>query len=143
VRIILRLFQVWNAAYQKNLAVYRIKTAAYKAGKAVPGDEEAEKIAQTDVVIASVPVEEEEAEEEPEAVEDESETESSPEPVRAPSPPKSGKRRKTGDKPAPTPVKETPVTEKDKKTRRAKKETTPPPAPKASDKKKKTTKKAA
>ncbi len=142
---------MWNAAYQRNLAVYRVKTAAYKAGKPVPNDEEAEKIAQTDIAIATVPVEEEEeveeVEEEPEVVEEEeSETESSPEPVREPSPPKSGKRRKTGDKPAATPAKETPkplaVSEKDKRSKKARKEPTPPPASKPADKKKKTRKAA-
>ncbi|KAF7512604.1 hypothetical protein GJ744_000865 [Endocarpon pusillum] len=139
---------VWNAAYQRNLAVYRVKTAAYKAGKPVPSDEEAEKIAQTDTTIATVPVEEEEeeVEEEPEVVEEESDTESSPEPVREPSPPKSGKRRKTSDKPAATPVKETPkptaAAEKDKRSKKAKKEPTPPPASKTAEKKKKTRKAA-
>lgn len=141
---------VWNAEYQKNLAVYRVKTAAYKSGQPVPPDVEAERLAKTDTAIAAVPVEEEEeeeVEEEPEVVEEETASESSPEPVRAPSPPKSGKRRKIGDKPAPTPVKETPPAtkaspEKDKKTRRAKKESTPPPAAKPSGTKKKSKKSA-
>jgi hypothetical protein len=77
-------------------------------------------------------------------VEEESDSESSPEPVRAPSPPKSGKRRKTGEKPAATPVKEAPkptaASEKDKRVKKAKKEPTPPPAAKPADKKKRTKK---
>ncbi|RMZ85730.1 hypothetical protein DV737_g337, partial [Chaetothyriales sp. CBS 132003] len=32
---------IWDAQYQKNLAAYRVKMAAYKAGHPVPSDEEA------------------------------------------------------------------------------------------------------
>jgi hypothetical protein len=138
------------------LAIYRIKTAAYKAGNPIPSDEEAAHIAQSNGIAAVVPLEEEEEEEEEEvepeaeAVEEETESDSSPEPTRAPSPPKSNKRRKTGDKPISTPAKETPKSattvaaksssEKERKSKKSKKETTPPPAPKGADKKKKMSK---
>ena len=145
--VTLTTYQVWNDEYQKNLAVYRVKTAAYKAGQPVPSDEEAQRLVEAGKVppaIIEEPVEAEEEEEE----DDEEEEESSPEPVKAPSPPKS-KRRKTSEKvapvvePAPAPaVKASP--KKEKSSKKAKKEATPPPAPAAtaSEKKKKSKKTA-
>jgi hypothetical protein len=143
--VTLTTYQVWNEEYQKNLAVYRVKTAAYKAGQPVPSDEEAQRLVEAGKVPAAIieePVEAEEEEEE----DDEEEEESSPEPVKAPSPPKS-KRRKTSEKvapvvePAPAPaVKASP--KKEKSGKKAKKEVTPPPPPAAtaSEKKKKSKK---
>jgi hypothetical protein len=145
--VILTKQQVWNEEYQKNLAVYRVKTAAYKANQPVPSDEEAQRLVEAGKVPAAIIEPEAEAEEEEE---DEDEEESSPEPVKAPSPPKS-KRRKTSEKVAPvvevapTPaVKASPKKEKSG-TKKAKKEATPPPPPAttSSEKKQKKSKKAA
>jgi len=135
---------VWNEEYQKNLAVYRVKTAAYKAQQPVPSDEEAQRLVEAGKVPTHIP----EPEIEAEAEDEEEESEESPEPVKEPTPPKA-KRRKSEKvapvaepAPAPAPVKATP--KKEKSTKKAKKEATPPPAPVApASEKKKKSKKAA
>jgi len=137
---------VWNEEYQKNLAVYRVKTAAYKAQQPVPSDEEAQRLVEAGKVPTHIPEPEVEAEVEED---EEEEEESSPEPVKEPTPPKA-KRRKSekvapAAEPAPAPapaVKSTP--KKEKSSKKAKKEVTPPPAPVATaSEKKKKSKKAA
>ncbi|KAI1619743.1 hypothetical protein EDD37DRAFT_642118 [Exophiala viscosa] len=126
---------VWDDKYQKNLAAYRVKMAAYKAGQPVPSDEEATRLVELGKApehVAGVDAEAE-TEEEP-AVAEESE-EDSPEPVKEPSPPKSTKRRKTKDA-EPTPSKPTPKAEPaakspEKKVKKGKKEAAPAPVPAA------------
>ncbi|KAL9116106.1 MAG: hypothetical protein Q9227_000475 [Pyrenula ochraceoflavens] len=132
---------VWNAVYQDNLAIYRIKTKAYKAGVTVPSDEEAKAELKAKggaaAVNADVGEEEEEEEEEEE-----------PAPAKAPSPPKS-KRRKSGKAATPPPAKEPtppPASKKSEKSKKkgAKEEAPAPATPVAepkSDKKKKKSKK--
>ncbi|KAK5454169.1 hypothetical protein LTS15_006169 [Exophiala xenobiotica] len=122
---------VWDDKYQKNLAAYRVKMAAYKAGQPVPGDEEAARLVEMGKAPDHLPGldAEAETEEEPVVAEEESEEES-PEPVKEPSPPKSSKRRKTKDA---TPSKPTPKAEAvkspEKKTsKKGKKEAAPTPA---------------
>jgi len=134
---------VWDDKYQKNLAAYRVKMAAYKAGQPVPGDEEAARLVEMGKAPDHLPGldAEAETEEEPVVAEEESEEES-PEPVKEPSPPKSSKRRKTKDA---TPSKPTPKAEAvkspEKKTsKKGKKEAAPAPA--STTKPEKTTRKA-
>ncbi|RMZ87355.1 hypothetical protein DV736_g5422, partial [Chaetothyriales sp. CBS 134916] len=116
---------IWDAQYQKNLAAYRVKMAAYKAGHPVPSDDDATKLVEAGKVPDSVPG-----------------------PVKEPEPPK-GKRRKTADA---TPAKETPRAakspEKEKKSKKSKAEAPTPappaaPAPSSKGEKKKKSKKAA
>ncbi|KAK5087145.1 hypothetical protein LTR05_004316 [Lithohypha guttulata] len=138
---------IWDDKYQKNLAAYRVRMAAYKAGQPVPSEEEALHLVEAGKAPEHVPgidgPEESEVEEAAAPVEEvavaaeESEEEDSPEPEKEPTPPKS-KRRKSDKKVEETP-KETPKTKG--KERKAKKEATPPPAAKpASEKRKKTRK---
>jgi len=134
---------IWDDKYQKNLAAYRVKMAAYKAGQPVPGDEEAARLVEMGKAPDHLPGldAEAETEEEPAVAEEDSEEES-PEPVKEPSPPKSSKRRKTKDA---TPSKPTPKAEAakspEKKTsKKGKKEA--PPAPASTTKTEKTTRKA-
>ncbi|KAJ9215331.1 transcriptional regulator family: HMG [Paecilomyces variotii] len=103
--------EVWKKLYADNLAVYKEKMKAYKAGLPVPEDDSAKAAnqLQQDVAAGAEPsVEEsEESEQEEEEEEDEDEEEeSSPEPVKEPTPPRSGKRRRTGEniKPVASPV---------------------------------------
>ncbi|KIX00809.1 uncharacterized protein Z518_09874 [Rhinocladiella mackenziei CBS 650.93] len=123
---------VWDDKYQKNLAAYRVKMAAYKAGQPVPSDEEAARLVEMGKApdhVAGVDAEAE-TEDEP-AAPAETSDESSPEPVREPTPPKS-KRRKTKDA---TPSKPTPKAEAkspEKKGKKGKKEN--PSAPASSSK---------
>jgi len=94
--------EVWKKLYADNLAVYKEKMRAYKAGLPVPDDDNAKAASQLQQGIGVEPSEEEEAEEE-----EEEEEESSPEPVKEPTPPRSGKRRRTGEiksNPAPSPA---------------------------------------
>ncbi|EHY58615.1 hypothetical protein HRR83_007335 [Exophiala dermatitidis] len=131
---------VWDDKYQKNLAAYRVKMAAYKAGQPVPSDEEAAAMVEMGKApghIAGLDAEGETEEEEVAAAE--TSPEPSPEPVKEPSPPKS-KRRKTKDA---TPSKPTPAKTEakspEKKTKKtAKKEA--PSAPASSAKSEKTRK---
>ncbi|KIW61245.1 hypothetical protein PV05_01390 [Exophiala xenobiotica] len=134
---------IWDDKYQKNLAAYRVKMAAYKAGQPVPGDEEAARLVEMGKAPDHLPGLDAEAETEEEpAVAEEDFEEESPEPVKEPSPPKSSKRRKTKDA---TPSKPTPKAEAakspEKKTsKKGKKEA--PPAPASTTKTEKTTRKA-
>ncbi|EXJ89834.1 hypothetical protein A1O3_02901 [Capronia epimyces CBS 606.96] len=130
---------VWDDKYQKNLAAYRVKMAAYKAGQPVPSDEEATRLVDIGKAPEHIGLDAEgETEEEPVAAE--SSPEPSPEPVKEPSPPKS-KRRKTKDA---TPSKPTPakpeIKSPEKKTKKSKKEKEAPVAPASSAKSEKTRK---
>lgn len=123
---------IWDDRYQKNLAAYRVRMAAYKAGEPVPSEEEALRLVEAgkipEHVAAAVADDSEEEAAAPAAADD-----STPEPVKEPEPPKS-KRRKS-DKKGEETAKETPkVKAKDRKT---KKEASPAPAKTASEKKKK------
>ncbi|KIW11370.1 hypothetical protein PV08_10670 [Exophiala spinifera] len=121
---------VWDDKYQKNLAAYRVKMAAYKAGQPVPSDEEAARLVELGKApdhVAGIDAEAEtEEEEEVAAVESEDD---SPQPVKEPSPPKSSKRRKTKDA---TPSKPTPKAEAtkspEKKSKKGKKDVPSAPA---------------
>jgi len=125
---------IWDSQYQKNLAAYRVKMAAYKAGQPVPSDEEAARLveagkAPTDEVVADA--------------EADTDEETSPEPVKEPTPPaKTSKRRKTQDTPAK--VEATPKSpEKEKKSKKAKAEVEKAtPASTSKTEKKKKSKKA-
>ncbi|KAL2868834.1 uncharacterized protein BJX67DRAFT_349332 [Aspergillus lucknowensis] len=87
--------EVWKKLYADNLAAYREKVKAYKAG--LPFDkEDQDKSAdqlQLDVEAAQASGEEEEEEDEEE---EEEEEESSPEPVKEPTPPPRKRRRSEG-----------------------------------------------
>src|ERR1700678_1354364 len=91
----LTILQVWDEVYASNLAVYRVKMAAYKAGQPIPDDAEAQRLVEMGKAPAPHEVEVD--------VEEEDESEDEPEPVKAPEPPKSAKRRKS-EKSAPEPV---------------------------------------
>jgi hypothetical protein len=131
---------IWDNQYQKNLAAYRVKMAAYKAGQPVPSDEEAARLVeagQAPPADANIDA----------AAETEDE---SPEPVKAPTPPaKSSKRRKTTDTPAKAEAATPKSPEKEKKGKKAKAAAAaapepekPAPASAAKPEKKKKTKKA-
>jgi len=131
---------IWDDKYQKNLAAYRVKTAAYKAGQPVPTDEQAIHL----VNIGKAPEQaagiDAEAETEEDAAAAESDT---PVPVKEVAPPKS-KRRKTKDAEA-TPNKaapkvEAPAKSPEKKGKKSKKEAVAAPAPPSSSKPEKTRK---
>lgn len=131
--------QIWDDKYQKNLAAYRVKMAAYKAGQPVPDDTEAARLVEMGKAPEHVPGVDAEAETEEEAAVADESDESTPEPVREPSPPKS-KRRKTKDA---TPSKPTPkadVKSPEKKSKKSKKEKEAPAAPASSSKTDKTRK---
>jgi len=118
---------MWDDKYQKNLAAYRVKMAAYKAGQPVPSEEEATRL----VAMGKAPDHiDAEAETEEDAHAAEESEEDSPVPAKEPSPPKSSKRRKTKDA---TPSKATPkaaeaVKSPEKKTKKGKKEAPAAPA---------------
>lgn len=125
--------QIWDAQYQKNLAAYRVKMEAYKAGKTVPSDEEAARAVEAGKVPVDV-VEE---------VAAETDDESSPEPPKEPSPPaKTSKRRKTQDTPAKVEVapKSPEKEKKSSKKAKAEPEKAAPASTTKADKKKKTKK---
>ncbi|KAF7619165.1 hypothetical protein AFLA_000797 [Aspergillus flavus NRRL3357] len=82
----------WKKMYADNLAVYKEKMAAYKAGLPYTDDAKAANQLQQEADRAeTTPAEE--SEEEEEEVEEEEEEE--PEPVREPTPPRAGKRRRS------------------------------------------------
>ncbi|RHZ64884.1 hypothetical protein CDV55_106487 [Aspergillus turcosus] len=85
--------EVWKKLYADNLAVYKKKVEAYKAGKPWTEDDNTRAASQLqqDIAGASASGGEESDEEE----EEEETEESSPEPVREPSPPRSNKRRRS------------------------------------------------
>ncbi|KKK24367.1 hypothetical protein ARAM_000873 [Aspergillus rambellii] len=101
--------EVWKKLYADNLAVYKEKVKAYKAGLPYTDDDSAKAANQLQQGVvaaeASEESEEEEAgeaeEEEEEEVEEEveeeeeEEEESSPEPIKEPTPPRGGKRRRS------------------------------------------------
>jgi hypothetical protein len=93
--------QVWKKLYTDNLAVYRAKMEAYRAGLPLPEDDNAKADSQLQQSVAA----EVEAEEDTDSdSEDEDDEESADEPVKEPTPPPSNKRRRGGAKPAASPV---------------------------------------
>jgi len=96
--------QVWKRLYADNLAVYKERMKAYKAGLPLPEDdttEAASKQLQQGVNLATEEASSDESDEE-------EREEASPEPVKEPTPPRTNKRRRaTGDAKsaaAPSPV---------------------------------------
>ncbi|KIW69131.1 hypothetical protein PV04_05024 [Phialophora macrospora] len=132
---------VWDDKYQKNLAAYRVKMAAYKAGQPVPDDETAARLVELGKApehVAGVDAEAETEEEEP--VEEEEEEEAPP---PAPEPTPKSKRRKTKEAeptPKPTPKVEAKSPEKEKKSKKTKKEAAPPASSTKAEKSKKSKK---
>ncbi|KAL4763402.1 uncharacterized protein BDW70DRAFT_131656 [Aspergillus foveolatus] len=91
--------EVWKKLYADNLAAYREKVAAYKAGLPFDRDDNDKAADQLhlDVAAAEASDEEEEEEEEDEhGEEEEEEEESSPEPAKEPTPPPPKRRRSEG-----------------------------------------------
>ncbi|KAL1970608.1 hypothetical protein VTN77DRAFT_4252 [Rasamsonia byssochlamydoides] len=81
--------EVWKKLYADNLAVYKEKMKAYKAGLPIPDDDSAKAASQLQQSVDQADASGEESDEE---------DESSPEPEKEPTPPRSGKRRRaTGD----------------------------------------------
>ncbi|PKX89506.1 putative HMG box protein [Aspergillus novofumigatus IBT 16806] len=108
--------EVWKKLYADNLAVYKEKVKAYKAGKPWPEDDNTKAASQLQLDIAGASAsggEESEEEQEEEADEDEETEESSPEPVKEPTPPRANKRRRSEVK---TPLKKNESPEKKKRT---------------------------
>ncbi|EXJ59947.1 hypothetical protein A1O7_04095 [Cladophialophora yegresii CBS 114405] len=134
---------VWDDKYQKNLAAYRVKMAAYKAGQPVPDDETAARLVELGKApehVAGVDAEAE-TEEEEAAEEEEEEEEEAPPPAPEPTP--KSKRRKTKEAeptPKPTPKVEAKSPEKEKKTKKTKKEAAPPASSSKAEKSKKSKK---
>ncbi|PWY95589.1 HMG-box [Aspergillus sclerotioniger CBS 115572] len=89
--------EVWKKLYADNLAVYKEKVKAYKAG--LPYSDDAKAASQLHQGIEGAEATDV-SDEEDQGSEAESEEESSPEPVREPTPPRSTKRRRSEGKPA-------------------------------------------
>ncbi|OJJ47785.1 hypothetical protein ASPZODRAFT_131356 [Penicilliopsis zonata CBS 506.65] len=111
--------EVWKKLYADNLAVYKEKMKAYKAGLPVPEGDQAAKQLHEDMAV--VEPTEEESNDDSESEEDES----SPEPAKEPTPPPSNKRRRS-DAPK-TPKKASPEKKK-RNTKKDKEEEQPAPA---------------
>ncbi|KAJ9611750.1 hypothetical protein H2200_004934 [Cladophialophora chaetospira] len=129
---------VWDDKYQKNLAAYRVKMAAYKAGQPVPDDETAARLVELGKAPEHVAGVDAEAETEEEVVEEEEEEAPPP-----PEPTPKSKRRKTKEaEPTPkaTPKVETKSPEKDKKSKKNKKEAAAPASSSKAEKAKKSKK---
>ncbi|RHZ51096.1 HMG-box domain-containing protein [Aspergillus thermomutatus] len=107
--------EVWKKLYADNLAVYKEKVKAYKAGLPWSEDDNTKAASQLqqDIAGASASGDESEEEQEEEADEEEETEESSPEPVKEPTPPRSNKRRRSEVK---TPSKKNESPEKKKRT---------------------------
>ncbi|GAT27414.1 nucleosome binding protein [Aspergillus luchuensis] len=127
--------EVWKKLYADNLAIYKEKVKAYKAG--LPYSDDAKAASQLHQGIEGAEATEASEDEEQES-EEESEEESSPEPVKEPTPPRSTKRRRSEGKPtakeAPTPSekkKESPEKKKRGAAARKEKEQEETPARKA------------
>ncbi|KAL4884546.1 hypothetical protein BJY04DRAFT_182778 [Aspergillus karnatakaensis] len=92
--------EVWKKLYADNLATYREKVAAYKAGLPFEKDDNDKAADQLHLDVAAVEASDEEDDEEEEQPEDEeeeeAEEESSPEPLKEPTPPPSKRRRSEG-----------------------------------------------
>ncbi|KAL2821382.1 hypothetical protein BDW59DRAFT_150221, partial [Aspergillus cavernicola] len=91
--------EVWKKLYADNLAVYREKMEAYKAGVSLGKDDSDKAADQLHLDVAAAEAsddDEEEEEEEQEEEEEEEEEESSPEPVKEPTPPPPKRRRSEG-----------------------------------------------
>ncbi|OAP58600.1 hypothetical protein AYL99_07690 [Fonsecaea erecta] len=130
---------IWDDKYQKNLAAYRVKMAAYKAGQPVPDDETAARLVEMGKAPEHVAGLDAEAETEEEPVEEEEDEEEIPAPAPEPTPPKS-KRRKTKEA-EPTPSKATPKVEakspeKDRKSKKSRREAAAPASTKVEKSKK-------
>ncbi|PYH78265.1 HMG box protein [Aspergillus uvarum CBS 121591] len=104
--------EIWKKLYADNLAEYRKKVVAYKAGLPYEDDLKAENQLHQGMETGE-PSDESEEEEEEEEGEEEEEEESSPEPVREPTPPRSGKRRRSEGKPSLTKETATPSAKKE------------------------------
>ncbi|KAE8352925.1 hypothetical protein BDV28DRAFT_134161 [Aspergillus coremiiformis] len=146
--------EYWKNMYADNLAVYKEKMKAYKAGLPFGDDAKAANQLQQEADRAEVTAAEESDEEEEEEEEEEEvveEVEESPEPVREPTPPRTGKRRRSeaakAAKEAVSPVETKKASPEKKKTRtpasREKKvqEETPASTPKSRGAENKRTKK--
>ncbi|RMJ22651.1 HMG box protein [Aspergillus sp. HF37] len=102
--------EIWRKLYADNLANYREKMKAYKAGRPIPDDDNVKAANQLQQDTAGAKGSDESDQESSES-EAESEEEASPSPVKEPTPPRSGKRRRSEAKavkepaPAPTPSK--------------------------------------
>ncbi|KAL4942426.1 hypothetical protein BDV06DRAFT_192192 [Aspergillus oleicola] len=131
--------EIWKKLYAENLATYREKVAAYKAGRPFDHDDNDKAANQLHLDVAAAEGSDEDEDEEQEEQEEEDEEESSPEPVKEPTPPP--KRRRSQGKPS----KETstPVTKKgsnespEKKRQSAKKDKEEPRKTAGSDKRSK------
>lgn len=138
----LTLSQIWDDKYQKNLAAYRVKMAAYKAGQPVPDDDTAARLVEMGKApehVAGIDAEAETEEEEEAAEEDEEEEEAPPPPEPTPK----SKRRKTKEAeptPKPTPKAEAKSPEKEKKSKKSKKEAAAPASSSKTEKTKKSKK---
>ncbi|QGA20550.1 hypothetical protein EYB26_008256 [Talaromyces marneffei] len=95
--------EVWKKLYNDNLAVYRAKMKAYKAGLPIPEDDNAKADSQLQQSVAAAEAEAEEETDSDSDDEDEDE-ESADEPAKEPTPPPSNKRRRAGAKPPASPV---------------------------------------
>ncbi|PYH96356.1 hypothetical protein BO71DRAFT_349181 [Aspergillus ellipticus CBS 707.79] len=142
--------EVWKKLYADNLAVYKEKVKAYKAG--IPYSDDAKAASQLHQGMGGADETDDDSEENeedrPEEESSESEEESSPEPVRVPTPPRNtGKRRRSEGKPAAAKETATPAEKKEspeKKKRGAaarKEEPTPASARKPAAENKRATKK--
>ncbi|KAI7971172.1 hypothetical protein EIK77_006988 [Talaromyces pinophilus] len=95
--------EVWKKLYMDNLAVYRAKMKAYKAGLPIPEDDNAKADSQLQQSVAAAEAEAEEETDSESEDEDEDE-ESADEPAKEPTPPPSNKRRRGGAKAPASPV---------------------------------------
>ncbi|EER29263.1 hypothetical protein D8B26_000556 [Coccidioides posadasii str. Silveira] len=96
--------EVWQTLYKQNLNVYKAKMKAYKAGLAIPVEDEAVNeaaAAQQQLHEGVRQATEDRSSEESSSSEEE---EATPEPPREPTPPRSSKRRRTLDAKLPAPV---------------------------------------
>ncbi|RAL17578.1 HMG box protein [Aspergillus homomorphus CBS 101889] len=105
--------EIWKKLYADNLAEYRKKVVAYKAGLPYEDDLKAANQLHQGMETGEHSDDSEDEEEEEEDEEEEEEEESSPEPVREPTPPRSGKRRRSEGKPALTKETATPSAKKE------------------------------
>ncbi|BCS18796.1 uncharacterized protein APUU_11624A [Aspergillus puulaauensis] len=98
--------EVWKKLYADNLATYREKVAAYKAGLPYDHDDNDKAADQLHLDVAAA---EGSGDEDEESEDEEEEEESSPEPAKEPTPPPPTKRRRSEGKPKEA---SSPVTEK-------------------------------
>ncbi|KAE8149655.1 hypothetical protein BDV25DRAFT_140571 [Aspergillus avenaceus] len=120
--------EYWKKTYADNLAIYKEKMKAYKAGLPYSDDVQAANQLQQEADRAEATAAEESEEEEEEEQEQEQE-ESSPEPVKEPTPPRTKRRRSETNKAA----KEAASPAENKRASPEKKKTTRTPAKKAQE----------